>query len=114
MAVYRVPLSAKGEIKLVFGLTTAQVFALGLGLLGTAIIAGAMKWALDSMLLFCIPFGLPALIAGVIFAFFPKHTTGGNMSLGEYYVKKMRFGDRPRHYLRLRPIVEELDEKEGK
>lgn len=105
MRYYRVPFDAKDEEKLAFNLTVREILimsvGLGLGLL-TAWIASTI---LSTLLLYCVPFGLPFVGLAAMLAFVKVNKNGCVMTLEKYAYRKIIFSQRPRHYLKIREEI---------
>jgi uncharacterized protein YacL len=104
MRFYPVPFSAKEEEKLVFNLSVREVLIMAIGIgIGLAI-AGIASVFLNTFLIHCIPLGLPFVGLAVLLAFVKVNKSGCIMTLENYALRKLKFQQKPRHYLKERRV----------
>lgn len=104
MLIYPVPFSAKEEEKLIFNLNTREVLVMssgiGLGIIASAILAAA----LNTFIIYCIPLAIPFVGVAFLLAFIKVNRAGATLTLNEYALRKLKYNNRSRHYLRYRKL----------
>jgi uncharacterized protein YacL len=104
MRFYPVPFSAKEEEKLVFNLSVREVLIMAVGISTGLLFAKISSIFLNTFFIYCVPLGLPLFGLAALLTFVKINKGGCIMTLENYAIRKFKFQQKPRHYLKGRRV----------